>query len=106
MLSNPEPGHSETTHDYTITIDGEDRVYTFTSDERFMKDMEFICIMFITRGTAFAKISAKSTQVMVDIFNVLKTKYNINTTKRTPGKPLDFKIITIPRIAACFPNYS
>lgn len=110
LLTCWESKHSQMTaeekviFEYSVTINGEERVFTFSSDEKFNRDIEFICVMFITRGTAFAKISTKSLPTMVEIFNMLKAKYNVNTTKRTPGKPLDSKIITIPRIAACFPN--
>lgn len=59
--------------------------------------------MFITRRTAFEKILRKSNDVMKNIMNMYRQKYNINVTKRAPGSQLDSKTITIPRIAACFP---
>lgn len=37
-------GRPEATFEYTVSINNEDKIHAFTSDERFMKDMEFICI--------------------------------------------------------------
>jgi DNA-directed RNA polymerase subunit H (RpoH/RPB5) len=78
--------------------------FTFTSNMDFHSDMQFICLMFITRGAAFDKIMKKSNSTMQSCMNLLKTKYNINTMKRKPGQALDGKTITIPRIAASFPT--
>lgn len=60
--------------------------------------------MFITRGSAYDKIMRKSSEVMKRCYEkvqIMKAKYN--TTKRAAGLTLDFKTITIPRIADSFP---
>lgn len=86
------------------TTEQGEREFRFTSGESFTKDMEFLCVMFITRGAAFDKILKKSSKTMAKVMSMLKVKYNINTTKRNPGDTLDAKTITVPRIAASFPN--
>ncbi|CAL1685180.1 unnamed protein product [Lasius platythorax] len=87
-----------------VKVDGQVREFTFTSNMDFHSDMQFICLMFITRGAAFDKILKKSSKTMETCMNLMKTKYNINTMKRKPDLALDGKTITIPRIAASFPN--
>lgn len=78
------------------------RVFNISNDDAFRDDMQFICIMFIMRGTAFEKILRKSNDIMKNIMNLYRQKYKINVTKRAPGSQLDSKTIT-KRIAACFP---
>lgn len=78
--------------------------FEFTNNEAFRTDMQFLCLMFITRGAAYDKIMKKSSKVMKACMNLLKVKYNINTTKRRPGQTVDAGMITIPRIAASFPS--
>lgn len=90
--------------DFEVMVDGQVVKKRFTSKMPFHQDMEFICLMFVTRGAAFDKIQKKSTEAMVSIMNLLKVKYNINTVKRRPGISLDARTITIPRIAASFPG--
>jgi hypothetical protein len=86
-----------------IKVGNEMQHFRFSNNQDFHQDMQFICMMFITRGAAFDKIMRKSTETMSRVMNLLKVKYNINTTKRRPGTSLDSKTITIPRIAASFP---
>lgn len=66
--------------------------------------MQFICLMFITRGAAYEKIMRKSSDVMKQCMRIMKTKYNINTTQQRSSQTLDTKTITTPRIAASFPS--
>lgn len=87
-----------------ITVGGASKSFNFTSDMPFGSDIQFICLMFITRGSAFDKIMSKSSEAMKKCMTLLKTKYNINTTKKRPGTTLDSKVVTIPRIAATFPG--
>jgi len=86
-----------------VTIQGQRAI--FSNNMEFHEDMKFICLMFITRGTAFDKIQTKSTsEVMNKCMGMMKTKYNIHTVKRRPSSQLDARTITIPRIAASFPS--
>lgn len=78
--------------------------FEFSNNEAFRTDMQFLCLMFITRGAAYDKIMKKSTKVMKACMGLLKVKYNINTTKRRPGQTVEASMITIPRIAASFPS--
>jgi len=87
-----------------VKIGGETKDFLFTSNMPFHSDMQFICLMFITRGAAFDKILKKSSDAMQTCMNLMKIKYNINTMKRKPGQALDGKTVTIPRIAASFPG--
>lgn len=87
-----------------IEIDGIVSEFKFTNNMAFMSDMEFICLMFITRGAAYEKIMKKSGDTMENCMKMMRAKYNINVGTRRPGSSLDSKIVTIPRIAATFPN--
>jgi hypothetical protein len=87
-----------------VSLNGEQIDFSFTSNQPFNKDMQFICLMFITRGAAHDKILKKSSNHMKQCMNIMKIKYGINVTVRAPGRPLDSKTITIPRIAASFPS--
>lgn len=86
------------------TVGGEEKVIKYSSNEPFSHDMQFICLMFITRGAAFDKIMKKSSEMMTQVMALMKAKYSINTVKRKPGSSLDSKTITIPRIAASLPS--
>ncbi|XP_076549063.1 uncharacterized protein LOC143306159 [Osmia lignaria lignaria] len=79
-------------------------ILVYTSNEAFHRDMRFVCWMFIIRTASFGKIKNMNKKLMVKIIDMLKHKYDINTTKRKPGVSLNSKIITVPRIAACFPT--
>ncbi|KAL0107442.1 hypothetical protein PUN28_015780 [Cardiocondyla obscurior] len=85
-------------------LDGQEREMIFTNNMRFHSDMQYICLMFLTRGAAYEKSLKKSSEAMVFCMQIMKTKYGINTAKRKGGQSLDEKVITIPRIAATFPN--
>lgn len=78
--------------------------FRFTNDEEFKTDMQFIDIVFLTRGAVFDKIKGKNGESMKRLMDLMKAKYNINTRKRKPGTTLDSKTVTIPRIAASFPQ--
>lgn len=75
----------------------EDRVKEsiFTNNMPFVQDMKFICLMFL--------LLPKISRAMIDVMALMKNKYGINMIKRRPGQSLPAEIITIPRIAACFP---
>lgn len=68
-----------------------------------MKDMCFMILIFLQRGSSWDKISGKTNKGIVDILNHMKTKYRINTQKRDAGSSLAAEVVTVPRIAACFP---
>lgn len=112
LLDYHEHAHQDVLADPTAmeTVEAQVRIgdqtkdFVFTSDMDFHSDMQFICLMFITRGAAFDKILKKSSETMQTCMALLKTKYNINTMRRRPGQALDGKTITIPRIAASFPT--
>jgi len=44
----------------TVTVAGEERNAIFTNNIDFHEDMQFICLMFITRGAAFDNIQRKT----------------------------------------------
>lgn len=87
-----------------VKIGQEEKEFKFSNDEEFRIDIQFIDIVFLTRGAVFDKIKGKSGDAMKRIMDMMKAKYNINTRKRKPGTTLDAKTVTIPRIAASFPQ--
>lgn len=88
----------------TLKMPQGDFNFRFSNDEEFKSDMQFIDIVFLTRGAMFDKIKGKSGESMKRLMDMMKAKYNINTRKRKPGTILDSKTVTIPRIAASFPQ--
>lgn len=86
----------------TMVVNGRDVLFKFDNNQKFHKDMQFICLMFITRGAAYDKIMKKSSATMRTCMRIMKVKYNINTTQRRLGQSLDSKTVTTPRITARF----
>lgn len=78
-------------------------VIEITNNMEFKEDMQFLCLIFITRGSAYDKILRKSNEFVRGVMDMMKGKYGINTAKRGAGRPLDSTTITIPRISASFP---
>lgn len=89
----------------TLSVSIEDRTESleYTDNEALSTDVKLLCMIFATRGFSFAKIAAKSNKEFSQLMNLIKEKYNLNTSKRATGETLPASAITIPRIAASFP---
>lgn len=68
-----------------------------------MRDVCFLILIFLQRGSSWDKMEGKTNEGVMRILNLLKEKYKINTTKRAAGSSLAPNVVTLPRIAACFP---
>lgn len=66
--------------------------------------MAFLVLMFGNRGSRVDKMEKKSEDSFNKFFRILKAKYAIDTTQRKSGERVNPKVITLPRIAACFPS--
>lgn len=86
-----------------VTVDGVARKFTFPNNQPMMKDMQFLIMLFATRGSSIDKITRKSEPNLKEILDILTVKYNLDPGAREPNKPLPPDTVTIPRIACCFP---
>lgn len=82
---------------------GQTKRFSYTSKEPFMKDMCFMILIVLQRGSSWDKISDKTNPGTVQILNHMKAKYRINAQMREAGSSLSADMVTVPRIAACFP---
>lgn len=58
---------------------------------------------FATRGSVWKKFNSKRFSELDSVIGFLQTKYNIDGDVRDSNVSLSPDLITIPRIAACFP---
>lgn len=79
-------------------------VATYTNNQTFPDDMAFLVLMFGNGGSRVDKMEKKSEDSFIKFFRILKAKYAIDTTQRKSGERVNPKVITLPRIAACFPS--
>lgn len=107
MIRNRKAYATEEPNPITIDVKydsaGTSKSFTFTNTESLMKDVCFLILIFLQRGSSWDKMEGKTNEGVISIMNVLKEKYKINTTKRAAGSSLDSAAVTLPRIAACFP---
>lgn len=87
----------------TFTVNGEDGVFRYTNKESMARDVSFLCFLFSTRGSTWEKFQAKSVPQLSLVTGWLKAKYQIDDTVNDANSSLDPDVVTIPRIAACFP---
>lgn len=85
--------------DVSYDSGGQTKIFSYTSNKTFMKDMCFMILIFLQRGSSWDKISGKTNEGIVEILNHMKA----NTQKRDAGASLSAEVVTVPRIAACFP---
>lgn len=97
----------------TITFDynGRERSIKFSNKQDMMTDMAFLINVFSVRGNVWEKIMRKSTDNLKTILEWMRAKYNIDVNRRESNTALGTNVVTIPRMAACFPmkicmNYS
>lgn len=90
--------------DLKVGAPGSESVVTVSNDMEFRSDVRYLCLLFVSRGAAYAKILKKSSRVAQDFLGQLQEKYGISVEKRRAGTTLDAKTITIARIAAAFPT--
>lgn len=55
------------------------------------------------RGCSWDKIELKMRPTTVTIINMLKEKLGLDNERRDPGTSISADIVTIPRLASCFP---
>lgn len=87
----------------TLSSGGEDKSFIFSNREEMMRDVCFLIMVFLQRGSNWDKMTTKTNADMVKILNLLKDKYDIDTNIREARKAIPAEVVTIPRIAACFP---
>lgn len=80
-----------------------DMTLTFSNKQPMMTDVGFLIHVFAVRGNVWDKIMRKSTGQLKTILGWMKEKYNIDTTTRDPNTALASNVVTVPRMAACFP---
>lgn len=83
--------------------DGSQKTINYRAEETLAKDLQFLLTVFCIRGCCWDKIIQKSGEDACLILNHLKEKLQFDTTVRPAGKSLPDDIITVARLAACFP---
>lgn len=76
----------------------------YSNQECFVKDVQFLVTVYLTRNNHFSKINKKSRAGISDILATLQTKYGIDDEVHESGTPLSSIAITLPRITGCFPT--
>lgn len=74
----------------------------YSNQECFVKDVQFLVTVYLTRNNHFSKINKKSRAGISDILATLQTKYGIDDEVHESGTPLSSIAITLPRITGCF----
>lgn len=87
----------------TIQTSTGDVTFDYDNKKSIIQDIEFIIFLFASRGSVWDKFTRKSYSEMATITDWMQEKYNIDTTVRNPNTAVDADVITVPRIAACFP---
>lgn len=87
----------------TYDLNGQTKTAHFTNKQPMMVDIAFLINVFSVRGNVWDKIRRKSTKNLKDILDWMRVKYNIDVAQRDPNTPLGPEVVTVPRMAACFP---
>lgn len=82
---------------------GKEKTFKYNSHESLMKDLCFLILVFLQRGSSWDKIVNKTNDGVVKIMKLMKEKYDIDTSKRAASSSVGKDVVTLPRIAACFP---
>ncbi|KAL1516476.1 hypothetical protein ABEB36_000385 [Hypothenemus hampei] len=85
------------------TLETISNVVTVNEGEVFL-DIHFTLFLFANRGCSVQKVLEKSTDQIKTVMDWLISKLNLDISENEPGRSLGPDIITIPRIAACFPT--
>lgn len=80
-----------------------DKAFKYSNKESMARYIFFFCFLFANRGSIWDKVIQKSIPQIKDILEWLKVKYVIDTNVRDSNNLLDPDLVTIQRIAACFP---
>ncbi|KAI4476040.1 hypothetical protein M0802_014945 [Mischocyttarus mexicanus] len=107
MIKMAHLDKKDITHHFGTVVVKEDERWKLNS-ERMVEawDMQFLILIFINRGAVTSKILKKAQEDFVKCFKHLANKYGINTTedrRRLRSTSLGPNVVTLPRIAACFP---
>ncbi|KAL1509946.1 hypothetical protein ABEB36_004610 [Hypothenemus hampei] len=89
---------------YEVTVNGTKKTFRYSNNEKLTTDIHFILFLFANRGCSVQKVLEKSTDQIRTVMDWLISKLNLDITENEPGRSLGPDIITIPRIAACFPT--
>lgn len=87
-----------------MTMGNEERTFKYSTHEPMLKDVTFLIFIFASRGTVWTKVQEKIMPELRTIVDWLITKYSIDVTNRAPGTVLGPDVITIARVASCFPS--
>ncbi|CAH0562778.1 unnamed protein product [Brassicogethes aeneus] len=87
--------------DVTVQDAAGNKIYS--SRDSLMADVRIMIAIFITRGSDVKKIKAKSTELASRVITSLAEKYSLSLDTRASRTSLGPDIITLPRVAACFP---
>lgn len=75
-----------------------------SNDSPMMRDVVVLLMVFQARSSHISKVLKKSYSSMADVLGLLIEKYDINDDVRASGTQMGSKVVTLPRIAACFPS--
>nr|XP_046484641.1 eukaryotic translation initiation factor 4B2-like [Neodiprion pinetum] len=77
----------------------------YIDNELLSTDVKLLCMIFSTRESSFAKSVSKSSKDFSQLMNMIKEKYNLNTSKRATGETLPMPMALFsPLIPACTPR--
>lgn len=85
--------------------EGKPVTYEYSNQESFYRDVTSTILIFANRGSSWAKIMQKSSDNGKRVMNWMREKFIIDTNIRPAGRPIGPEVVTLPRIASCFPQY-
>lgn len=86
-----------------LTVNGKTENFAYTNLETMASDIKFLIFLFAARGSKWEKFTSKSYKEVNTIMDWMASKYQLDKKVNDPNAALGPDIITIPRIAACFP---
>lgn len=89
---------------YKILVNNKYEEKEYTNRENLSRDLHFLITVFVIRGNNIDKIFQKSDNELSQILEMLREKIGLDVDKHDPNQALGDKVITIPRICACFPT--
>nr|AOY18787.1 nucleocapsid protein [Bunyavirus sp.] len=101
-IKRARDAYAEPEESWTCNLGG-GRQVTFRNDWGVFKDLACLLMLFSYRGSTWEKVRTKSLPAVQSWMDAMRTKYNIDIRKRESGASLAPDIITLPRMAACFP---
>lgn len=100
LLADPSKIEEITTK---VTVGGVEKTFTYSNNKSFATDIKFIISLFAARGCNWERIKQKSIDEVATVMEFLKEKLDLDVEKRTPGAALSPDMVTVARLAACFP---